>query len=110
MPRTNFHATTEFIITWLSRLKNLGNALGLAEIIRRGDLETLTDEEAVRLLGRQFHSEFVWLQRVEYTLEQGDGEPIKGSLNGEALTPSQFLFRQDYPEINRTVVSLLSLK
>ncbi|KAB8212656.1 hypothetical protein BDV33DRAFT_211086, partial [Aspergillus novoparasiticus] len=91
-------------------LKNLGNALGLAEIIRRGDLETLTDEEAVRLLYRQFHSEFVRLKRVEYTLERGDGGPVKGSLDGKALTPSQFLFLQDYAEINRTVVSLLSLK
>ncbi|KAB8207906.1 hypothetical protein BDV34DRAFT_191348 [Aspergillus parasiticus] len=110
MPRTNFHSTFDCIITWLRRVKNFDNGLELAEIIRRGELVTLTDEEAVRLLYRQFPFEFARLKRVEYTLEQGDGDPVKGTLDGKALTPSQFLFRQDYAEINRTVVNFLSLK
>ncbi|KAE8138638.1 hypothetical protein BDV38DRAFT_270486 [Aspergillus pseudotamarii] len=110
MPTNNITQAVDEIIDWLKEVICFNDGSELAEIIRRDGLETLTDEEAVQLLYRQFEREFDRLKRVDYTLEQGDGHPLKGTLDGKGLTPSQFLFGEDFAEINRTVVNFLSLK
>ncbi|KAE8381528.1 hypothetical protein BDV26DRAFT_255346 [Aspergillus bertholletiae] len=110
MPNNTIHSTIDCIISWLRRVKTFDNRSQLAEIIRSGNLKKLSDEQAVRLLYRQFEPEFDRLKHVDYTLEQGDGDLIKGSLGRKGRTPSQFLFRHDFAEINRTVVNFLSLK
>ncbi|KAF5864139.1 hypothetical protein ETB97_008545 [Aspergillus alliaceus] len=97
------------IVNWLKRVKSLDES-ELAAIIRRDELKSLSDEEAVRLLHKQFGDIFERLKNVPVNIEQGDGEPPKGNLDGKDFTPSCFLFDEDYAEINRTVINFLALK
>ncbi|KAE8349591.1 hypothetical protein BDV28DRAFT_140945 [Aspergillus coremiiformis] len=110
MPKKPLHPTIARIINWLKRVKNLDHGSHLAVIIRRDKFQTLSDEEAVKLLHKQFEDEFRRLRDVPVNIEQGNGGPLKGTLDGKELTPSQLLFQQDFPEVNRTVLNFLALK
>ena len=81
----------------------------LLEIIKRGEFGSLTNEDAIRHFNSQFGSELKRLQRATSTIEIGDAAP-KGSLGRQGLTPSQFLFGEDFPEVNRTLTGLLAMK
>jgi hypothetical protein len=83
--------------------------ISLLNIIKRGDFGSLSNEDAVRHFGCQFGPELKRLQKAISTIETGDAPP-KGSLGGQELTPSRFLFKEDFPEVNRTLISFLALK
>ncbi|KAF7596669.1 hypothetical protein BBP40_000591 [Aspergillus hancockii] len=110
MGKLHQHPTLERIVNWLGRVKNLNRRSQLVAIIQRGELQNLSDSEAVKLLRKQFRDEFQRLQRVPDNPELGDGGDPKGSLDGRDLTPSRLLFHEDFPEVNRTVVNFLALK
>ena len=79
------------------------------EILRRGDFGSVSDELAIRRFGHQFFPELKRLQGATSTIETSDSI-TKGDLDGRDLTPSRLLFDQDFPEVNRTLVSVLALK
>ncbi|KAB8077289.1 hypothetical protein BDV29DRAFT_168423 [Aspergillus leporis] len=109
MENLHQHPILERIINWLRKAKSLDGRSQLVAVIQRGELQTLSDGKAVKLLRKQFRHEFSRLRRVPDNLEQGDGPP-KGMIDGKDVTPSQLLFHQDFPEVNRTVVNFLALK
>ncbi|MCJ1326444.1 hypothetical protein MMC10_003108 [Thelotrema lepadinum] len=69
----------------------------------------LTDVEAVRLIGISFAPELDRLKQTEPSAEV-DSEQSNGNLGPSSLSPSQFLFHEEFPEVNRTVVGILALK
>ena len=76
--------------------------------IADGSFPSLTDLEAIRLVGITF-TELKWLQDATPTIESSDSDPI-GALGTDDMTPSYTLYGREYPEVNRTLVSVLSMK
>ena len=72
-------------------------------------LRPFPDEKAVRLLYEQFKPEINRLKRAGEHPEKGNNPP-RGGLTAECLTPSSFLFKEEFCEVNRTVVGFLALK
>ncbi|OGM39400.1 hypothetical protein ABOM_012136 [Aspergillus bombycis] len=85
----------------------------IALVLRRDEgscgLQPFPDEEAVRLLHEQFKPEINRLKRAGEHPEKANISP-RGSLTAECLTPSSFLFQEEFCEVNRTVVGFLALK
>lgn len=89
----------------------MATSLSLADIIYHNNFDALTDEEAIQLLNDQYEPNIARLKRVAPNIEQrDDDESPCGNLTPEALTPSRFLFQEDYCEVNRTLVNFLALK
>ncbi|KAI2618398.1 hypothetical protein GGR54DRAFT_605273 [Hypoxylon sp. NC1633] len=65
-------------------------------------LFALPDDELLRLVGRTFEAELSRLKRA-YSVGGNDSKP-------SAKSPSAILYGEDYDEVNRTLVGLLSLK
>ncbi|CAG8927379.1 unnamed protein product [Penicillium salamii] len=70
----------------------------------------LSDVEAVRLFDDLFHSELEHLQKASVTVESTTKPPAGKLGNNKNQTPSHVLYHEDYPEVNRTLVSLLAIK
>ncbi|KKY15532.1 hypothetical protein UCRPC4_g06335 [Phaeomoniella chlamydospora] len=68
----------------------------------------LSDEEAIMEFSKQFEDELELLKTAESTIERND-QPTIGA-DSDGLTPSKRIFGEDYPEVNRTCVSMLCLK
>ena len=86
----------------------------LVDIIKRGEFGSVGDEQAVKLFGEQFGPELERLKNATSTIEASDA-PTQGRLRKPShpeanFTPSRLLFDTDYPEVNRTCVSMLALK
>lgn len=79
------------------------------DIISQGGFSSLSNQTAVRLLDSQFHSELKRFQSATSTIETSDAPPL-GCLGRQGLTPFRFLYNEDFPEVNRTLFSLLALK
>lgn len=70
----------------------------------------ISDIEAVRLFGTVFANEFSHLKNAAVTVESTTATAL-GRLGEKAnKTPSTILFKEDYPEVNRTLVSMLAVK
>ena len=69
----------------------------------------LPDVEVVRLIGIAFAPELDRLKQTEPSAEVGS-EQSNGNLGPDELSPSQLIFREDFPEVNRTLVGILALK
>lgn len=76
------------------------------------DLETvksMSDEDFVTLLGKSFEPELARLKNAKASAQLAATHP-PGYLGSDNATPSRFLYGEDHPECNRTLVSLLALK
>lgn len=83
--------------------------MSLAATITDGDFINITDAQAVHLLATGFSEELAHLKDASATVESGTMIP-PGCLGPERDTPSRLLLKEDFPEVNRTFVSLLGLK
>ena len=72
------------------------------------DFRNLTDEEAIEKFHGQFEGELERLKNATSTIETNDKPTIGTGPDG--LTPSKRIYGEDYPEVNRTCVSMLALK
>ena len=72
------------------------------------DFPDLSDVDAIKKFHDQFKDEFDRLKHADSTIETNDKPTIGADADGE--TPSYRLFKEDFPEVNRTCVSMLSLK
>ncbi|OJJ32638.1 hypothetical protein ASPWEDRAFT_588401 [Aspergillus wentii DTO 134E9] len=79
----------------------------LTHTVAEGRFPQLDDTSAVDLFRAKFEPELVHLQKASATVESGAPDP-PGSLNGS--TPSRYLYKHDYVEVNRTLVNMLALK
>ncbi|PWY76098.1 hypothetical protein BO94DRAFT_605374 [Aspergillus sclerotioniger CBS 115572] len=94
------------------------------ESLRRSvELETiqeLSDVSFMNAVAAIFINEIECLKRVTWASERGDNQsPVQGTLVKGAsdkviilvdLTPSKFLFDEDYPDVNRTLTNILAVK
>lgn len=83
--------------------------MALFTSINDGTFPTLSDLDVVRLIGSSFESELRWLKEAIPTVESSKGTTA-GALGNGRLTPSSALYGTDYPEVNRTLVSMLAVK
>lgn len=67
--------------------------------------QTLSDLDVVHLLGSSFASELEWLKNATPTVESSRSASPTGT-----LTPSYALYGAEYPEVNRTLTSMLAVK
>lgn len=74
-----------------------------------GVFPTLSDLDAVRLIGSSFESELRWLKNATPTVESSTST-LLGALGSDRLTPSCALYGIEYTEVNRTLVSVLAVK
>lgn len=77
----------------------------LLQSITNRIFQTLSDLDAVHLLGGSFASELEWLKNATPTVESSRSASPTG-----ALTPSYALYGAEYPEVNRTLTSMLAVK
>lgn len=82
--------------------------LTLQRAIEQGEFARLSDTKAIQVIEKAFHEELTRLKDADETVESGVTKP-PGSLNNED-TPSRFLYKKDYTEVNRTLVNMLALK
>lgn len=80
-----------------------------AASIARGEFTNITDADAVHRLAAAFAPELAHLKNASATVESGNMIPL-GCLGPEGETPSRLLLKEDFPEVNRTLISLLGLK
>ncbi|RJE21031.1 hypothetical protein PHISCL_06626 [Aspergillus sclerotialis] len=80
-----------------------------AATIARGEFTNITDVDAVHRLATAFSPELAHLKNASATVESGSMIP-QGCLGPENETPSRLLLKEDFPEVNRTLISLLGLK
>ena len=80
----------------------------LRAAVSQGQFPELSDTKAVHMFGSAFKSELERLENAQLTVESGTAKPAGSLENGE--TPSRYLFREDFAEVNRTVVNMLALK
>ncbi|OOF92661.1 hypothetical protein ASPCADRAFT_209910 [Aspergillus carbonarius ITEM 5010] len=106
------------ILSWLQNLTNPCMDPSLEAIVRQDRFKFLRSEQVVQLLYSQFELEIIRLKDVEPNIE-GDGTTALGNLirvgvpgksDRKRLTPSQYLFDQDFSEVNRTITNVLALK
>lgn len=83
--------------------------MNLLQYIIAGDFTRLSDLDAVRIFGGAFKSELEWLKSACPTIESSRDRPV-GSLGRSHDTPSFLLYGYEYPEVNRTLISLLGVK
>ena len=77
----------------------------LLQSITNCTFQTLSDLDAVHLLGNSFASELEWLKNATPTVESSRSASPTG-----ALAPSYALYGAEYPEVNRTLTSMLAVK
>ncbi|RAL02211.1 uncharacterized protein BO80DRAFT_352628 [Aspergillus ibericus CBS 121593] len=90
----------------------------LEATVRQDRFKSLSSEQVVQLVHRQFEPEITRLKRVKQNIEGGDALPlgalirvgVPGKSDRTDLTPSQYLFDQDFSEVNRTITNVLALK
>lgn len=87
----------------------LNKKMTLARVTKSSFMK-LSDVEAVRLFDDLFHSELEHLQKASVTVESTTKPPAGNLGNNKNQTPSHVLYDEDYPEVNRTLVSLLAIK
>lgn len=80
----------------------------LRTTVAQGQFPDLSDTKAVNLFWSAFGSEIERLKNATLTVESGTAKPAGSLENGE--TPSRQLFREDFAEVNRTLVNMLALK
>lgn len=80
----------------------------LRAAVSQGQFPELSDTKAVHMFGSAFKSELERLKNAQLTVESGTLKPAGSLENGG--TPSRHLFREDFAEVNRTVVNMLALK
>ena len=83
-------------------------AMTLRAAVSQGQFPEFSDTKAVHMFGSAFKSELERLKNAHLTVESGTAKPAGSLENGE--TPSRHLFREDFAEVNRTVVNMLALK
>ncbi|KAI9763823.1 MAG: hypothetical protein M1840_009077 [Geoglossum simile] len=76
--------------------------IALQKSINDGGFLGLSDEDALQLIYKAFPAEIRRLKDVPKAAESGKREP--------GLYPSQVLFREDFEEVNRTLVGVLALR
>ncbi|KAI3017321.1 hypothetical protein CBS147347_10317 [Aspergillus niger] len=92
----------------------------LKEVIDKKEFESLSNEHLVDLVYHQFKPVIERLKNIEQNIEGDDVDP-KGLLtragvegkrnkNDHNLTPSRYLFDEDYSEVNRTLTSVLAVR
>lgn len=81
----------------------------LLQIITDGVFPRLGDLDAVDIFGGAFKSELEWLKSASPTIESSKARPL-GVLGTNQCTPSFALYGSEYPEVNRTLISLLGVK
>ncbi|KAI2904352.1 hypothetical protein CBS11852_1713 [Aspergillus niger] len=92
----------------------------LTEVLNKERFPSLSNEDLVDLVYHQFKPVIERLKNVEQNIEGDDAHP-KGSLtragvegkrseNDHNLTPSRYLFDEDYSEVNRTLTSVLAVR
>ncbi|KAJ6008090.1 hypothetical protein N7540_012066 [Penicillium herquei] len=79
------------------------------DILFRKELISIRDEELVQLLYADFGPEIDHLKGVPRAVE-GDGNPPKGNLTENGLSPSRLLFAEDFDEVNRTITNVRAVK
>lgn len=83
--------------------------MSLLQIITDGDFPQLSDLDAVVIFGSAFKAELEWLKSASPTIESSRGSPV-GSLGRNNCMPSVELYGSEYPEVDRTLISLLGVK
>ncbi|RMJ27574.1 hypothetical protein PHISP_01562 [Aspergillus sp. HF37] len=83
--------------------------MSLIASITRGELENITDIDAVQLFAATFAAELTRLKSASATVESGSTLP-PGCLGSQGDTPSRFILEDDFPEVNRTLISMLAVK
>ena len=68
-----------------------------------------SDEEALRMFGEAFGPELGHLKSAKPSVEASSTETL-GEIGADRLSPSRFLFGEDFSEVNRTLVGVLALK
>lgn len=78
--------------------------IGIDEFVQMSDLD------AVLLFGTVFGNEFSHLKHAAVTVESTTATAVGrlGEMANE--TPSMILYKEDFPEVNRTLVSMLAVK
>lgn len=77
----------------------------LLESITNCVFQTLSDLDVVHLLGSSFASELEWLKNATPTVESS-----RSASPTSTVTPSYALYGAEYPEVNRTLTSMLAVK
>jgi hypothetical protein len=83
--------------------------MSLIASITTGEFENITDIDAVQLFAAAFAAELTRLKSASATVESGSTLP-PGSLGSQGDTPSRFILKDDFPEVNRTLISMLAVK
>ncbi|PVF95028.1 hypothetical protein CPB86DRAFT_788514 [Serendipita vermifera] len=79
----------------------------LLEAIRQDRLGKLSDTEALDLFSKAFEKEFEYLKYATASPESGTHQ---SAASGGPGSPSEYLFKENYVEVNRTSVGMLALK
>ncbi|KAI2886038.1 hypothetical protein CBS63078_11069 [Aspergillus niger] len=92
----------------------------LTEVLNKERFPSLSNEDLVDLVYHQFKPVIERLKNVEQNIEGDDAHPKglltragvegKRSENDHNLTPSRYLFDEDYSEVNRTLTSVLAVR
>ncbi|KAI3030918.1 hypothetical protein CBS147347_2238 [Aspergillus niger] len=126
-PRHNrisqFSSPLPFLARLLVRLRNLcstnmASYTSLKQVIDKERFESLSDEQLVELVYYQFESVIERLKNVEQNIEGDDTHPqglltrtgVEGKADKDNLTPSRYLFDEDYSEVNRTLTNVLAVR
>ncbi|PYH99048.1 hypothetical protein BO71DRAFT_405607 [Aspergillus ellipticus CBS 707.79] len=100
-----------------SRNSDMANS-SLETVIADGHFTSLDDVTVMELVHKQFKAELEGLKGVDPNIE-GGGAPTKGALTRQqpaggpeqqTLTPSQYLYNEDFSEVNRTLTNILAAK
>jgi hypothetical protein len=83
--------------------------MSLIASITRGEFENISDIDAVQLFAAAFAAELTRLKSASATVESGSTLP-PGCLGSQGDTPSRFILKDDFPEVNRTLISMLAVK
>ncbi|KAJ5965348.1 hypothetical protein N7481_012062 [Penicillium waksmanii] len=78
--------------------------IGISEFVQMSDID------AVRLFGTVFPKELSHLKNAHVTVESTTATALGRLGENENETPSNVLYKEDFPEVNRTLVSMLAIK
>ena len=78
--------------------------IGINEFVQMSDID------AVRLFGIVFANELLHLKKACATVESTTATALGRLGENENETPSMVLYNEDFPEVNRTLVSMLAIK
>ncbi|GLA14619.1 hypothetical protein AnigIFM62618_001056 [Aspergillus niger] len=125
-PRNNrisqFSSPLPFLARLLVRLRNLCStnmaSYTLKQVIDKERFGSVSDEQLVELVYHQFKPVIERLKNVEQNIEGDDAHPqglltrtgVEGKSDKDNLTPSRYLFNEDYSEVNRTLTNVLAVR